>query len=360
VVEGVIAALGEADGALPAVPVSDTIKRSLDGHTIVATEDRRTLFAAQTPQGFRFPQIFSAHMRASTLPREFTDDAAIAEWAGLHVVLTPGETGNIKLTQPEDFERAERMIGGGVGAMETRVGQGVDVHPFGPGDHVVLGGVRIPNERGLVGHSDADAALHALCDAIYGALGVGDIGTHFPPSDPKWRGAASTVFLEHAAGLVADRGGRIVNLDLTLVCETPRISPHAGAMREIIAATCGIAASRVAIKATTSEKLGLPDAAKASSRSPPPALNCRSTRERPTRRDAAASSDRAAADHRHGGKLYGRTDRRRSDGNSRIVGSSVGRLRDLRQRRQDADDRRAGGADRGARRGFRAGGACDG
>ena len=139
---------------------------------------------------------------------------------------------------------------------ETRLGQGFDVHPFGPGDHVNLGGVRIPHTHALVGHSDADAPLHAICDAIYGALGVGDIGTHFPPSDPQWRGAASRVFLEHAAGMVRSRGGRIVNLDLTVVCEAPRISPHAAAMREAIAASCGIDAGRVAVKATTSEGLG--------------------------------------------------------------------------------------------------------
>lgn len=255
VVESVIDALAEADGALPAVSVSDTIKRSRDGRTIDATEDRSSLFAAQTPQGFRFPQILAAHMRAGTLPRDFTDDAAIAEWAGLKVVLTPGDSRNIKLTLPEDFARAERLIGGEV-PNETRVGQGFDVHAFGPGNHVMLGGVRIPHESGLVGHSDADVALHAICDAIYGALGAGDIGTHFPPSDPQWRGAPSSTFLRHAAQLVTDRGGRVVNLDLTIVCETPRIGPHAEAMRQAIAATCGIDPSRIAIKATTSERLG--------------------------------------------------------------------------------------------------------
>jgi 2-C-methyl-D-erythritol 4-phosphate cytidylyltransferase/2-C-methyl-D-erythritol 2,4-cyclodiphosphate synthase len=255
VVDGVIAALAEADGALPAVPVTDTIKRSADGRTIAATEDRRSLFAAQTPQGFRFPQILSAHMRASTLPREFTDDAAVAEWAGLNVVLTSGDVRNIKLTLPEDFDRAERLLGGGV-RMETRIGQGFDVHPFGPGDGVTLCGVRIPHTNGLVGHSDADAGLHALCDAIYGALGEGDIGTHFPPGGMQWRGVASTIFLAHAAGLVAARGGSIVNLDLTLVCEAPKVAPHAAAMKQAIADACRIDTSRIAIKATTSEGLG--------------------------------------------------------------------------------------------------------
>jgi 2-C-methyl-D-erythritol 4-phosphate cytidylyltransferase/2-C-methyl-D-erythritol 2,4-cyclodiphosphate synthase len=254
VIDGVIAALAAHEGALPATPVTDTIKRSGDGKTVAATEDRSTLFAAQTPQGFRFPQILSAHMRASRLPREFTDDAAIAEWAGLSVALTPGSARNIKITHPEDFERAERMLGGG--GMETRIGTGFDVHPFAPGDTVWLGGIAIPHTAKLKGHSDADAALHALCDAIYGALGEGDIGTHFPPSDAKWKGVPSSTFLKHATGLVAERGGRIVNLDLTIVCEAPRIGPHVGAMKIAISSTCGILPSRVAIKATTSEQLG--------------------------------------------------------------------------------------------------------
>jgi 2-C-methyl-D-erythritol 4-phosphate cytidylyltransferase/2-C-methyl-D-erythritol 2,4-cyclodiphosphate synthase len=255
IVESVIAALAHNDAALPAVPVTDTIKRSLDGELVATTEDRNTLFSAQTPQGFRFPQIFSAHLRATTIPREFTDDSAIAEWAGLRVALTPGSTRNIKITLPEDFARAERIISGN-GPMETRVGSGFDVHPFEPGDAVWLGGVKIAHTHKLKGHSDADVALHALTDALYGALGEGDIGVHFPPSDPQWKGAASRIFLEHAVNLVAERGGRIVNLDITLVCEAPKISPHVSAMREAIAHSCKISASRIAIKATTSEQLG--------------------------------------------------------------------------------------------------------
>lgn len=254
-VHGVIAGLADHEAALPAMPVTDTIKKAPDGINVVSTEDRRVLFAAQTPQGFRFPQILSAHMRASTLPREFTDDAAIAEWAGLRVAITPGNANNIKITLPEDFERAERMIAGAQ-AMETRVGTGFDVHEFEPGDAVWLGGVKIPHTAKLKGHSDADVALHAITDAIYGALGEGDIGTHFPPSDPQWRGAASVIFLEHAAGLVAARGGRIVNLDATIVAESPRIAAHVPAMREVIATACAITPSRVTIKATTSERLG--------------------------------------------------------------------------------------------------------
>jgi len=255
VIDGVLAGLSTHEGALPALGVTDTIKRAPDGQRVVATEDRGQLFAAQTPQGFRFAQILSAHMRAQRLPREFTDDAAIAEWAGLAVAITPGSVDNFKITLPQDFARAERFVSGDA-TMETRIGNGFDVHPFEPGDAVWLGGVRIPHSAKLKGHSDADAALHALTDALYGALGEGDIGTFFPPSDPQWKGAPSRVFLEHAAGLVRERGGRIVNLDITIVCEVPRISPHVPAMREAIAQACGISPNRVAIKATTSEELG--------------------------------------------------------------------------------------------------------
>jgi len=255
VISGVVAALAACEAALPVVPVTDTIKRSLDGRTVAATEDRNTLFAAQTPQGFRFPQILSAHLRATRMPREFTDDAAIAEWAGLTVALTTGDTQNIKITHPEDFARAERLLGGGT-QMETRIGSGFDVHPFEPGDAVWLGGVKITHTHKLKGHSDADVALHALTDAIYGALGEGDIGSFFPPSDPQWKGAASSIFLSHAAGLVTERGGRIVNLDITIVCEMPRIGPHVAAMKAVIAEICKTTPSRIAVKATTSEELG--------------------------------------------------------------------------------------------------------
>jgi len=252
VIDGVLEALGRA--ALPVVQVTDTIKRSSDGKTVSATEDRRHLFAAQTPQGFAFADILDAHRRAAGASSEFTDDAAIAEWAGIPVALSPGSSHNLKLTHPEDFERAERLLGGG--NMETRTGTGFDVHPFEPGDGVWLGGVHIPHTAKLKGHSDADAALHALTDAIYGALGEGDIGSFFPPSDPKWRGAASSIFLKHAAGLVAARGGRIVNLDLTIVCEAPRIGPHVPAMKSAIAEAAAVTPSRIAVKATTSERLG--------------------------------------------------------------------------------------------------------
>lgn len=254
-VEGVLAALMTHSGALPVIPVTDTIKRSDDGRLVSATEDRHKLFAAQTPQGFDYAKITEAHRRASTEPRDFTDDASIAEWAGIEVALSAGSSRNFKITLPEDFARAERILGGEE-PMETRIGTGFDVHPFESGDFVTLGGVRIAHSKRLQGHSDADVALHALTDAIYGALGEGDIGTHFPPSDPQWRGADSALFLKHAAGLVAARRGRIVNLDLTIVCEAPRISTHVPAMRARIGEVCTISASRVAVKATTSERLG--------------------------------------------------------------------------------------------------------
>lgn len=254
VIAAVIAALQAHDGAVPAIPVTDTIKRSPDGSAIAATADRRTLFAAQTPQGFRFEKILAAHRAAANTMEPFTDDASIGEWAGLDVVITPGSERNLKVTLPDDFARAERLLGGQ--RMETRTGSGIDVHPFEAGDHVWLGGVRIPHTRRLAGHSDADAALHAITDALLGAIGEGDIGTHFPPSDPQWKGAASRIFLEHAAGLIRERGGRVVNIDLTIVCEAPRIAPHVAAMKQAIADACGIALARVAIKATTSEGLG--------------------------------------------------------------------------------------------------------
>lgn len=255
-VAGVLGALQRHQGALPVLAVTDTIKRSSDGRMVEATEDRRQLFAAQTPQGFHFAAILAAHDAAAAAAAEFTDDAGIAEWFGLAVALTPGDANNLKITLPGDFTRAERLLGGEPGGTETRVGTGFDVHPFEPGDFVTLGGVRIPHEARLQGHSDADVALHALADALYGAIGEGDIGTHFPPTDPRWRGADSATFLAHAAGLVAARGGRIVNLDLTLVCEAPRIGPHVAAMRRRIGEICTIGASRVAVKATTSERLG--------------------------------------------------------------------------------------------------------
>ncbi|MEX0627874.1 MAG: bifunctional 2-C-methyl-D-erythritol 4-phosphate cytidylyltransferase/2-C-methyl-D-erythritol 2,4-cyclodiphosphate synthase [Cucumibacter sp.] len=252
----VIAAAAEAGAAAPVLPVSDTIKLSPDGATVEATLDRKTLYAAQTPQGFRYPEILSAHRQAAAAGgTSFTDDAGIAEWAGMQVRLVEGDARNVKLTYPADFAAAERRIMGEA-RMETRVGTGYDVHAFEPGDHVMLGGLRIAHSHGLKGHSDADVALHALTDALFGALAEGDLGRHFSPADPQWKGTDSASFLDHAAKRVAARGGRILHLDLTIVCEAPKIAPHAEAMQARIAAIAGISAGRVSVKATTSEGLG--------------------------------------------------------------------------------------------------------
>jgi 2-C-methyl-D-erythritol 4-phosphate cytidylyltransferase / 2-C-methyl-D-erythritol 2,4-cyclodiphosphate synthase len=242
-------------GAVPALPVADTIKTVDASGTVTATLERAQLRAVQTPQAFDFPALLAAHRRAAAAGREdFTDDAALAEWAGLKVSVFEGEPGNIKITNAGDFVRAEAMQFAVLG--DVRIGTGIDVHAFGPGDHITLGGIRIAHDRALIGHSDADVALHALTDAILGSLAEGDIGAHFPPSDPQWRNASSDRFLAFAVERVTARGGRIAHLDLTLVCEAPRIGTRRDAMRAKIAALAGIAIERVAVKATTSEKLG--------------------------------------------------------------------------------------------------------
>jgi 2-C-methyl-D-erythritol 4-phosphate cytidylyltransferase/2-C-methyl-D-erythritol 2,4-cyclodiphosphate synthase len=250
-----IAAALRTGAAIPALPVTDTVK-SVDAAGLVdKTLDRNTLRLVQTPQAFAFAPLLAAHRRAAAQGREdFTDDAALAEWAGMPVAVFAGEPGNIKITSPEDFARSEAMQFAALG--DVRTGSGIDVHAFGPGDHVTLGGIRIAHDRSLVGHSDADVALHALTDAILGALADGDIGAHFPPSDPQWRGAASDRFLSFAVERVGKRGGRIAHLDLTIVCEAPRIGPQRDAMRARIAELAHIGIGRVAVKATTSEKLG--------------------------------------------------------------------------------------------------------
>jgi 2-C-methyl-D-erythritol 4-phosphate cytidylyltransferase / 2-C-methyl-D-erythritol 2,4-cyclodiphosphate synthase len=250
-IERVVAALDQDDGAIPALAVTDTVKRADQGR-VAATLDRAGLWRVQTPQGFRFTKILAAHRAAkgSDLP----DDAAVAERAGLNVRLVAGAEENFKITSAEDLSRAERALL--IRQADIRTGQGFDVHPFGPGDHVFLCGVRVPHGHALVGHSDADVGLHALTDAILGALGAGDIGMHFPPSDPRWRGVPSHRFLAHAAGLVVAAGGTIANVDVTLVCEAPRISPHRDAMIARIAEILGLERSRVSVKATTTERLG--------------------------------------------------------------------------------------------------------
>jgi 2-C-methyl-D-erythritol 4-phosphate cytidylyltransferase/2-C-methyl-D-erythritol 2,4-cyclodiphosphate synthase len=250
-----IAAAARSGAAIPALPVTDTVKTVDAEGWVDRTLDRNALRLVQTPQSFVFPALLAAHRRAAEAGREdFTDDAALAEWAGLKVSVFAGEPGNIKITNPDDFARAEATQFAALG--DVRTGTGIDVHAFALGDHVTLGGVRIPHSHALTGHSDADVVLHALTDAVLGALADGDIGVHFPPSDPQWRGASSDRFLTFALERLAKRGGRIGHIDINIVCEAPRIGPHRDAMRANIARLAGIAASRVAVKATTSEKLG--------------------------------------------------------------------------------------------------------
>jgi 2-C-methyl-D-erythritol 4-phosphate cytidylyltransferase/2-C-methyl-D-erythritol 2,4-cyclodiphosphate synthase len=250
-----IDAMRHTDAAIPALPVTDTVKSVDDQECVTGTIPRAGLRLVQTPQAFSFAALLDAHRRAAAAGLdEFTDDAALAEWAGLGVAVFAGETGNIKMTTPEDFIRAQTTQMTALG--DLRTGAGIDVHAFAPGDHVTLGGIRIAHTHALTGHSDADVALHALTDAILGALADGDIGAHFPPSDPQWRGAASERFIRFAVQRVADRGGRIAHLDLSIVCEAPRIGPHRDAMRENIAQLTGVTLDRVAVKATTSERLG--------------------------------------------------------------------------------------------------------
>jgi len=250
-IDRVLAALDTAPGAVAAVPVTDTLKRGSEGQ-IAGTVPREGLWRAQTPQGFRYAEILAAHRAAAGA--EFTDDAAVAEHARLAVALVNGTADNIKITTAQDLTRAERWIA--ARQDETRVGQGFDVHRFGPGDHVTLCGVRIAHTAGLLGHSDADVGLHALTDALLGALGAGDIGSHFPPSDARWHGADSTLFLRHAAEMVGTRGGRIAHVDVTVICEQPKVGPHRAAMAARIAQVLDIAAERVSVKATTTEGLG--------------------------------------------------------------------------------------------------------
>jgi 2-C-methyl-D-erythritol 4-phosphate cytidylyltransferase/2-C-methyl-D-erythritol 2,4-cyclodiphosphate synthase len=250
-IDRVIAGLDEAPAAIPCLPLRDTIKRAEEG-VITETVDRAALWRAQTPQGFRFDVILAAHRAAAG--RELTDDSAVAEAAGLAPVLVAGSEDNFKVTTAEDFAMAERLIAARRG--DVRVGQGFDVHAFAPGDHVRICGIEIPHDASLAGHSDADVGLHALTDAVLGAIGAGDIGMHFPPSDPRWRGAASDQFLRHAADVVRARGGAVAAVDVTIICERPKIGPHRAAMVERVAAILGIAGARVSIKATTTDKLG--------------------------------------------------------------------------------------------------------
>jgi 2-C-methyl-D-erythritol 4-phosphate cytidylyltransferase / 2-C-methyl-D-erythritol 2,4-cyclodiphosphate synthase len=250
-IDRVLAALADAPGAIPAVALADTVKRAADGR-IAATLERQSLWRAQTPQGFRYDAIRAAHLACAGA--DLPDDAAVAERAGLAVALVAGSEDNVKITTADDLARAERFLAARQG--DVRIGQGFDVHGFGPGDHVDLCGVRIPHERALVGHSDADVGLHALADAILGALGAGDIGLHFPSGDPRWRAAPSHLFVSHAAALAAAAGGVITHVDVTIVCERPRVAPHRDAMVRRIAAILAIDPGRVSVKATTTDGLG--------------------------------------------------------------------------------------------------------
>jgi len=250
-----IAAARATRAAVPVIGVADTVKTVDATGYVTDTIDRARVRLVQTPQAFGFAALLEAHRRAKAAGRDdFSDDAALAEWTGVKVGTFEGEAANVKLTTDDDFVRAETTRLAALG--DVRTGFGFDVHQFGEGDHVVLGGVRISHRRGLSGHSDADVVLHALVDAILGALADGDIGVHFPPTDPQWRGASSDRFLAFAVERVRARDGRIAHLDVTIVCETPRIGPHRDAMRARIAEIAGIAIERVGVKATTSEKMG--------------------------------------------------------------------------------------------------------
>ncbi|WP_171099441.1 bifunctional 2-C-methyl-D-erythritol 4-phosphate cytidylyltransferase/2-C-methyl-D-erythritol 2,4-cyclodiphosphate synthase [Ruegeria sp. HKCCD7255] len=249
IIKDVIEALNTHQAAAPGLAVTDALWVGSED-TVKGVQDRSSLFAAQTPQGFHYDAIVAAHAAHSG---GAADDVEVARAAGLDVHIVPGDADNLKITRPEDFARAERILGT---EMDVRLGNGYDVHRFGDGDHVILCGIKIPHSRGLQGHSDADVGMHAVTDAIYGALAQGDIGQHFPPSDPQWKGAASEIFLRHAVALASDMGYAISNVDCTLVCEFPKIGPHALTMREEMSKIMGLRADQVSVKATTSERLG--------------------------------------------------------------------------------------------------------
>lgn len=249
--------LATGAGALPGLALTDTLKQEGQDHSVAATIPRGGLFAAQTPQGFPFRAILDAHRKASaTGRRDFTDDAAIAEWIGMRVILVEGDAANFKLTGPEDFIRAAALVRETPRMIDVRTGNGYDVHQLVSGDHVTLCGIRIPHDQALSGHSDADVGLHALTDALLATCGAGDIGDHFPPSDMQWRGAASQIFVRKAVEIVAAAGGRIMNADISLICEAPKIAPHRDAMKRAIADMTGLDLTRVSVKATTNETIG--------------------------------------------------------------------------------------------------------
>lgn len=255
-IDRAIEAADRHGAAVPGVRIADTVAEIDEGDLRQNTLPRELLRSIQTPQSFRFAAILDAHRKADAAERyDFTDDGAIATWAGLPVTMFEGDAANVKLTTADDLAAAARRVES-ARTWETRTGTGFDVHALGAGDHVVVNGLKIAHDQGLIGHSDADVGLHALTDALLGALADGDIGKHFPPSEMKWKGADSSVFLADAARRVAERGGKITHCDVTIICEMPKIGPHRDAMRERIAAILGIPVGRVAVKATTTERLG--------------------------------------------------------------------------------------------------------
>ncbi|MGI9350577.1 MAG: bifunctional 2-C-methyl-D-erythritol 4-phosphate cytidylyltransferase/2-C-methyl-D-erythritol 2,4-cyclodiphosphate synthase [Rhizobiaceae bacterium] len=257
VISNVLAEIKEGTCTLPATAVADTLKRVDQTGMVVETLPRHLTYLAQTPQGFRLVDIKDAHHKASgETDHVFTDDAAVAEWAGLSVKIVDGDRNNFKITTAGDLMTAEEKILKQHSATDVRAGNGYDVHTLIPGESIILCGIEIPHNRSLHGHSDADVGLHSLTDALLGTIGAGDIGMHFPPSDPKWKGATSDQFLQHAVHLVRESNGEIMNLDVTLVCEAPKIGPHRDVMRNRIAEICAIDVSRISVKATTNERIG--------------------------------------------------------------------------------------------------------
>ncbi|WP_136657319.1 bifunctional 2-C-methyl-D-erythritol 4-phosphate cytidylyltransferase/2-C-methyl-D-erythritol 2,4-cyclodiphosphate synthase [Nitratireductor sp. XY-223] len=261
VIDRVVEALESGEqAALPVVAVADTLKKSITGEHVDGTISRTGLYGAQTPQGFAYSAILDAHHAAAGANMsDFTDDASIAEWSGLSVALVDGEPDNVKLTTARDMTVADEKLKSReytAGLPDVRTGNGYDVHALVAGDRVILCGIEIPHDQALSGHSDADVAFHALTDALLATCGAGDIGDHFPPSDPQWAGAPSRIFLKHAADIVASAGGSVMNADVTLICEAPKIGPHRDAMRHSLAEVLGIAVDRCSVKATTNEKIG--------------------------------------------------------------------------------------------------------
>ena len=256
-ITNVIAGIETGIGTLSANAIADTVKHADQNGVVLKTISRDDLYLAQTPQGFLVGEIQQAHEKAALInPHKFTDDAAVAEYAGMSVKLVSGNSDNFKITTKDDLALAEEKLSMNSLIPDVRTGSGYDVHTLGPGDKVILCGLEIPHTQSLQGHSDADVGLHALTDALLGTIGAGDIGSHFPPSDPQWKGASSDRFIEHAVKLVRDAGGFIANMDVTIICEAPKIGPHRDAMREQVSRICDVELSRVSVKATTNEKIG--------------------------------------------------------------------------------------------------------